>query len=68
MDSFKSAIWQDFCDRYQIAVEGVPLFRTEGDEVQVVEVGQSARRKVLARSTVMEAAGSMRSSWSTTGP
>ena len=48
-------LWNEFCQRMNIASEGVPLFATDEDlSVQVPEVGDKSRRMLLKRSPEME--------------
>ena len=48
-------LWNEFCHRMNVALEGVPLFATNEDlSVQVHEVGKKSRRLLLKRSPEME--------------
>ena len=47
-------IWNDYCQRENIAEQAVPLFETEADKWVVTrEVGRQKKRKVLSRSEAM---------------
>ena len=48
-------LWKSFCDVQMIAVNSVPLFASDSDGfVETKEIGQQAKRKVLARHREME--------------
>lgn len=52
--SFKQNIWDRFCDRYNVAVEAVPLFDVSDGVVQTVPAGTALDRLLLRRSGEME--------------
>src|SRR5258708_8879587 len=49
-------LWNSFCQAYRVGEDSVPLFECDEHHfVQTNEVGKSRPRKVLRRSTAMEA-------------
>jgi hypothetical protein len=50
------ALWRSFCQTYRVSEESVPLFECdEGGFVLTKEIGASWRRRILQRSSAMEA-------------
>jgi hypothetical protein len=49
-------LWHLFCERYRVAEDSVPLFECdESGLVLTKEIGTARRRKILRRSSAMEA-------------
>src|ERR1700756_2218386 len=49
-------LWRSFCQRYRIGEDSVPLFQSdENGFVLSKEIGTARRRKILQRSSAMEA-------------
>jgi hypothetical protein len=55
MPSYKLKLWIDFCKRFRIREEGVPLFHSEKGVVSVARGGRGAGRRFLQRSMQMDA-------------
>ena len=54
MPSYKLKLWIDFCNRFRIRENGIPLFHNDNGTVAISKVGRGTGRKVLQRSSQME--------------